>query len=81
MGLRIPSVRSPGFWNLDVSLSKSFHLTQSRYFIFRWEIYNALNHQNLGIPDSNWCLPPNSDGSTDLIHVFGCRLKDHQCSD
>ena len=30
----------------------------TRYFSFRWEIYNVLNHQNQGIPNTNWCLPP-----------------------
>ena len=74
MGLRNPAVRAPGYWNLDVSLSKEFHLTESRYFSFRWEIYNALNHQNLGIPNTDWCLPPNPDGSIDLIHQFGCQF-------
>ena len=74
MGLHNSAVRAPGYWNLDVSFSKDFHLTDTRYFSFRWEIYNALNHQNLGIPNINWCLPPNPDGSTDLIHQFGCQF-------
>ena len=74
MGLRHPTVRSPGFWNLDVSLSKDFHFGDNRYFSFRWEIYNVLNHQNLGIPNTNWCLPPLPDGSTDLVHQFGCQF-------
>jgi hypothetical protein len=74
MGLRNPAVRAPGFWNVDMALTKEFHISESRYFSFRWEVYNALNHQNLGIPNTNWCLPPNPDGSTDLIHQFGCQF-------
>ena len=74
MGLRHNSVRAPGFWNLDMTLSKDFHLTEQRYFSFRWEVYNALNHQNLGIPDTNFCLPPTADGSVDLVHNFGCQF-------
>jgi Carboxypeptidase regulatory-like domain len=74
MGVRSGSVRSPGFWNADMSLSKNFHVTEVRYFSLRWEVYNALNHQNLGIPDTTWCLPPNPDGSTDLVHQFGCQF-------
>jgi hypothetical protein len=46
----------------------------TRRLQFRWDLYNALNHQNLGVPNGNWCLPPNADGSTDAIHVFGCQF-------
>jgi hypothetical protein len=74
MGLRNNGVRSPGFWNTDMSLTKDFHFTEQRYVTFRWEVYNALNHQNLGIPNTQWCLPPNADGSTDLVHQFGCQF-------
>jgi hypothetical protein len=71
---RNPSQRAPGFWNADLALQKDFHLSEGRYFQFRWELYNAFNHQNLGIPSTSWCLPPNSDGSTDAIHLFGCQF-------
>lgn len=74
MGLRNPAVRAPGFWNVDMSLSREFHLSESKYFTFRWELYNALNHQNLGIPNLNYCLPPNADGSVDALHQFGCQF-------
>jgi hypothetical protein len=74
MGLRNDAVRAPGFWNVDMSLSKEFHFTETRYLSFRWEVYNALNHQNLGLPNTNWCLGPNADGSTDLVHQFGCQF-------
>jgi hypothetical protein len=66
--------RTPGYWNMDMSLSKIFKLTESRYFTFRWDTYNAFNHQSLAVPDYNWCLPPNPDGSTDLVHQFGCQF-------
>jgi hypothetical protein len=74
MGLRNSAVRAPGYWNLDASIAKDFHLSEQKYFTFRWEVYNALNHQNLGIPNTNWCLPPNADGSVDLVHQFGCQF-------
>jgi len=74
MGVRSPLVRAPGFWNTDMSLSREFHLSEVKYLTFRWEVYNALNHQNLGIPNLNYCLPPNADGSTDLLHQFGCQF-------
>ena len=74
MGLRNNTVRSPGFWNVDISLAKDFHITESKFVTLRWEVYNALNHQNLGIPNTQWCLGPNADGSTDMVHQFGCQF-------
>jgi hypothetical protein len=71
-GARLPGIRSPGFWNVDTAMAKEFRLAEKRYFEFRWEMFNALNHQNLGLPNTSFCLPPNPDGSTDLVHQSGC---------
>lgn len=71
-GLRPPSGRAPGFWNADLSLARNFRFSESKYLNFRWNVYNAFNHQNLGIPNSNWCLPPGPDGETDSVRQFGC---------
>jgi hypothetical protein len=67
-------MRSPDFWNLDASLEKEFHITEAKCFDFRWEVFNALNHQNLGSPDTGFCLPPLPDGTTDLVHQDGCQF-------
>ena len=69
---RTDAIRGPGFWNLDSSLMKDFHFTEERYVEFRWEVLNTLNHQNLALPNTVFCLPPNPDGSTDLVHQAGC---------
>jgi len=37
-------------------------------------MFNALNHQNLGFPNTNYCLPANPDGSTDRVHQAGCQF-------
>ena len=74
VGLRPPSGRTPGYWNMDASLAKEWKFNESRSISFRYDLLNALNHQNLGIPDHTWCLPPNPDGSTDLVHVYGCQF-------
>ncbi len=71
---RLAGARSPGFSNLDSSLSKEFHLTEQRYLQFRWEVFNTLNHQNLGIPNTGFCLTPNADGSTDRVRQAGCEF-------
>jgi hypothetical protein len=71
-GEYLPYLRSPAFWNLDASLIKDFHFTETRYVQFRWELYNALNHQNLGLPNTNYCLPPGPGGATNLVQQAGC---------
>ena len=72
MGYRLANFRSPGFWNVDTALNKQFHINEEKYFELRWEVFNALNHQNLASPNTSFCLPPNADGSTDLVHQAGC---------
>ena len=73
-GLQLPGARSPGFWNADAALGKQFHITERRYFEFRWEVFNGLNHQNLGLPNTAFCLPPTANGTTDLVHQAGCQF-------
>jgi hypothetical protein len=72
MGPRLANFRAPGFWNVDTSLAKQFHFTETKYLEFRWDAYNALNHQNLALPNTSFCLPPLPDGTTDLVHQAGC---------
>jgi hypothetical protein len=71
-GLYLPGLRAPGFWNVDTSLSKQIHFGEARYLQFRWEVYNTLNHQNLGLPNTGFCLAPGTDGETDAVHQAGC---------
>jgi len=74
MGPRLANFRAPGFWNVDTALTKQFPVTESKYFQFRWEALNALNHQNLALPNTGFCLPALPDGSTDLVHQAGCQF-------
>jgi hypothetical protein len=73
-GPRIPQLRGPGFWNTDTSLSKEFHLSEAKYFEFRWEMLNALNHQNLALPNLNFCLPVPNGGTPDKVHQASCQF-------
>ena len=57
-----------------MSLSREFRISEVKYFSFRWDLYNVLNHQNLGILNTNFCLPPNADRSVDALHQLGCQF-------
>jgi hypothetical protein len=46
-------MRGPGFYNQDLSLAKSFALTEKYKFSLRGEAFNAWNHTNLGDPNNN----------------------------
>jgi hypothetical protein len=44
------TLRGPGFFNMDVLLSKDTKLTEWLNVQFRAEFFNILNHPNFGIP-------------------------------
>jgi hypothetical protein len=44
----------PGTHSLDAGLMKNFHATESKYLQVRWEVFNSINHVNLGLPDTNF---------------------------
>ena len=43
----------PGSYNLDFALFKGFRFRERRELQYRWEMFNALNHANLGDPRAN----------------------------
>jgi len=47
------NIRGPRFTSLDLSLNKSFPISETRRFEFRAEAYNAFNHPVLAAPDLN----------------------------
>ncbi len=44
-------VRGDGYNNLDASILKDFHLTESSYFQLRFETFNTLNHPIFSAPN------------------------------
>ena len=42
-------LRGPNYWNWDLGLSKNFNIDDRRYFTFRIEAFNVLNHPNFAI--------------------------------
>ncbi len=47
-------LRAPGFKNWDLSLSKKFNLTESKFFDFRAEFFNFTNTPSFAPPLANW---------------------------
>jgi hypothetical protein len=46
-------VRTPDAWNVELSLAKTFMITEKKKLQFRAEMFNALNHVNLGGPNGS----------------------------
>ncbi len=45
-------LRGPGFASLDLGIHRRFGLgSETRYLDFRWELFNALNRANFGLPN------------------------------
>jgi hypothetical protein len=52
-------LKGPGMDTWDIGMMKNFHVIQERYNLqFRWEMFNAFNHPNFGMPD-NTVTDPN----------------------
>ncbi len=45
------TVIGPGYVNFDLAFFKNVKFTESKYFQFRWEMFNAFNHVNLYNPN------------------------------
>lgn len=43
----------PGFWTVDLSFGKDFYVRETMKLRFKWDWMNALNHVNVGNPQSN----------------------------
>lgn len=73
-------LRGPGSSTIDAALSKSFYLGQSdvRRLQLRWEVFNSLNHTNLGLPVNSLDSPAvgsiTSAGSARVIQL-GARFQ------
>jgi hypothetical protein len=51
------AVRGPGVSNVDLSLLKTFSLTERARLQFRAECFNLANHANFGLPDNDVASP------------------------
>jgi hypothetical protein len=48
---------APDFISLDFNLSKQFHVTESKYFLFRSQFFNLPNHASFSPPARNISAP------------------------
>ncbi len=51
-GIGRNTFRAPGYWNLDLGLTKKFDVTERIKMQFRAEAFNALNHANFDSPQN-----------------------------
>jgi hypothetical protein len=49
----LSDLRAPGYVNWDMGIQKYWNITEGMRFQFRMELFNALNHPNFFVPDSN----------------------------
>jgi hypothetical protein len=69
-------VRGPGTQQINLSLSKRFPINRARVE-FRAEIFNLLNHNNFGNPDTNISNATAATITTAMVEraaQFGLRL-------
>jgi hypothetical protein len=60
------TIVGPGLVNFDLSIFKNIKFTESKSLQFRWEMFNAFNHVNLGNPNTD-----RSSGQFGLITYAG----------
>jgi hypothetical protein len=49
----LSSLRAPDYFNWDMGIQKYWNITESKRIQLRMELYNAFNHPNFFVPDSN----------------------------
>ena len=61
------SYRGPGYWRVDASIFKRFHIGPSQELEVRAESVNLFNHVNLGNPDGEIGVPGNNNANAGRI--------------
>ena len=51
------TLRGPSMYQIDMSLSKSFRMTERSALDFRWEVFNLVNRSQLGDPSGDLTVP------------------------
>jgi hypothetical protein len=53
----VGTLRAPSFFNMDLSIGKKFPLVESKYLMFRAEMFNFMNHVSFGPPGRDITSP------------------------
>ncbi len=61
------TLTGPGYWRVDGSLFKHFHVTEATEVEVRFEVFNLFNHVNLGQPDAEIGVPGNLNSNSGRI--------------
>ena len=51
------AVRAPGLWQIDSSMQKQFPIRERMSLSFRADVFNVLNHTQIGKPGTKWTAP------------------------
>ncbi len=70
LGRVIPDVRTPGTVNWDLSFIKNTRITERFNLQFRTEMFNFLNHVNLGAPGTGFSPGPNGFNQSGAFGVI-----------
>jgi len=69
-------LQGPGTYNLDFAIFKGFRFAERRELQYRWEMFNALNHANLGNPRANiGAVRPGQIDSTSAARIMQMGLR------
>lgn len=65
--------RSDSVLNFDAALTKNFRITEGQKLMFRWEMYNVMNHAIFGVPSRNvtTSLTNRAKGNYDFMRISG----------
>jgi hypothetical protein len=64
----------PSFADWDMALMKNIHVSESKYFQFRAEFYNAFNEVDFGLPTTLVCTGCGTGTITDMASTYNPRL-------
>ncbi len=68
---------APGYGEVDTTLAKAFAITERVNLQFQWQVFNALNRENLGSPNASISpgIPASQTGSGTITSIIDFRRR------